>query len=50
MNTEQTYSKVQRIFSIEKQQELSDYFETHDVQSLQLESGIEVETGQREGF
>ncbi len=45
-----TSSKVQRIFSIEKQQELSDYFETHDVQSLQLESGIEVETGQREGF
>ena len=45
-----TSSKVQRIFTIEKQQELAEYFETHDVQSIQLEPGIEKETGTREGF
>ena len=43
-------SKVQRLFSVEKQKELESYFETHDVQSIQLEPGVEIETGTREGF
>jgi len=43
-------SKVQRIFTIEKQREFKEYFETHKVDYLQLEPGIEVETGTREGF
>ena len=45
-----TSSKVQRIFTIEKQREFKKYFETHDSQILQLEPGIEIETGHREGF
>lgn len=45
-----TSSKVQRIFTVEKQRELKEYFETHDTQTLQLEPGIEIEIGQREGF
>lgn len=45
-----TPSKVQRIFTIEKQRKLAEYFETHDVQCIQLEPGIEKETGTREGF
>ena len=43
-------SKVQRIFTVEKQREFREYFETHDTDVLQLEPGLEVETGQREGF
>ena len=42
--------KVQRIFTVEKQQEFAEYFETHDVQTLQLEVGLEEEPGTREGF
>lgn len=45
-----TSSKVQRIFTVEKQQEFREYFETHDTDILQLEPGVEVETGTREGF
>lgn len=46
-----TSSKVQRIFTIEKQEEIIDYFEKHPEQStLQLNPGIEIETGRREGF
>lgn len=45
-----TSSKVQRIFTIEKQQELADFFATHNVETLQLEPGLEIETGHREGF
>jgi len=43
-------SKVQRIFTAEKQEEYREYFNTHDTDILQLEPGIEIETGTREGF
>lgn len=43
-------SKVQRIFTAEKQKEYTDYFNKHDTDMLQLEPGIEIETGTREGF
>lgn len=43
-------SKVQRIFTIEKQREFREFFETHDIATLQLEPGLENETGTREGF
>ena len=43
-------SKVQRIFTSEKQQEFREYFETHCTDYLQLEPGIEIEHGIREGF
>lgn len=45
-----TSSKVQRIFTVEKQRGLREYFETHDSDVLQLEPGIEIEKGTREGF
>ena len=45
-----TTSKVQRIFTIEKQKELTNYFDTHAVSTIQLEPGIEMEEGHREGF
>lgn len=45
-----TSSKVQRIFTVEKQRELREYFQTHKVASVQLEPGLEIEDGQREGF
>lgn len=45
-----TSSKVQRIFSIEKQQEYQEYFKTYNTDVLRLEPGIELETGKREGF
>jgi len=45
-----TSSKVQRIFTVEKQEELKKYFESHDAQFIQLEPGIEQEIGLREGF
>lgn len=43
-------SKVQRIFTVEKQREYKEYFDSHDTQTLQLETGIELEEGTREGF
>lgn len=43
-------SKVQRIFSVEKQREYKEFFETHQTDILQLDPGIEIETGTREGF
>lgn len=43
-------SKVQRLFTVEKQRELKNFFETHDVPTLQLEPGLEIEIGTREGF
>lgn len=45
-----TSSKVQRIFTLKKQKEYSDYFATNNTDILQLEPGIEIESGQREGF
>lgn len=45
-----TSSKVQRIFTVEKQRELREYFQTHKAASVQLEPGVEIEDGQREGF
>lgn len=41
---------VQRIFTIEKQREYALYFKNNDVNKLQLEPGIEIEIGIREGF
>lgn len=43
-------AKVQRIFTIEKQQEFREFFETNKTDILQLEPGIEIEKGTREGF
>lgn len=43
-------SRVQRIFSIEKQREYADYFKNNHVNELQLKQGLETETGAREGF
>lgn len=46
-----TSSKVQRIFTIEKQKEIIDFFEKHPEQCImQLNPGIEKEKGRREGF
>lgn len=45
-----TSSKVQRIFSVEKQNEFKLFFKTNKTQILQLKPGLEIETGQREGF
>lgn len=45
-----TASKVQRIFTVEKQEEYSDYFASHNTDILQLEPGIEIESGHEEGF
>lgn len=45
-----TSSKVQRIFTDEKQRKLREYFQTHKVASVQLEPGLEIEEGEREGF
>lgn len=45
-----TSSKVQRIFTVEKQRELREYFQTSKVASVQFEPGLEIEEGQREGF
>lgn len=44
-------SKVQRIFSVGKQKEIIDYFETHPNQNiLYLNAGVEIEDGRLEGF
>lgn len=45
-----TSSKVQRIFTAEKQREFREFFEANETQVLQLEPGLEIETGIREGF
>lgn len=45
-----TPSKVQRIFSIEKQREYVEFFKNGKNNILQLEPGIEEELGHREGF
>ena len=45
-----TTSKVQRIFTVEKQQEYREFFELHNTDILQLKPGIEEENGHREGF
>lgn len=43
-------SRVQRIVTIDKQNEIAEYFKLHDVAALQLDPGIEEEEGIREGF
>lgn len=45
-----TSSNVQRIFTSEKQREFAEYFKIKQTDILQLEPGIEIETGTREGF
>ncbi len=45
-----TSSRVQRILTLEKQSEFVDYFEKHNSDILQLEPGVEIENGHREGF
>lgn len=45
-----TQSHVQRIFTIEKQREYAAFFKINHVNELQLEPGLEIETGTREGF
>lgn len=43
-------ARVQRIFTIEKQNQFCEYFEKNDSQILQLQPGIEVENGHKEGY
>lgn len=45
-----TSSHVQRIFTSEKQSEFANYFKNNNTNVLQLEPGIEQESGTREGF
>lgn len=45
-----TSSHVQRIFTSEKQSEFANYFKNNSTNILQLEPGIELESGTREGF
>ena len=45
-----TSAHVQRIFTSEKQREFAEYFKNNQTDILQLEPGIEIETGTREGF
>ncbi len=43
-------TKVQRIFSWSKQKEFAAFFRDNNVESLQLEPGLESELNDREGF
>ena len=43
-------SRVQRIFTIEKQNCICEYFDKNNTEILQLEPGLEEELGHKEGF
>lgn len=45
-----TSTRVQRLFTVEKQNMCSNYFKTHNDKYLQLNPGLEIEDGHLEGF